>query len=103
MVRDWIMDSGSDSFCLQKFSELAPFLSPNYVHVVNVSRPRSFRRNLNHAFQSVVVVRRDFPTVIVQLVGVAQLNATDRSLDFVKAKIVADKIVDVFRASAVVA
>ena len=90
------MNSGADAFAFQKFRQRIAPLGADDIHVINMSGPRSFRRDLHDAFQPVVVARGNISPVLVQLVDVTQLDPADRRLKFVETKIVTNEVVNVF-------
>src|ERR1700730_10502495 len=97
------MKPGANASPHQEFDKLIAALGSNHVHVINMPRPRPFRRSFDDAFETLVVTRRDLTPMFVQLVEIPYFDSSDRSLDLVEAEIVTDKIVHVFRTTAMIA
>src|SRR5438270_312665 len=83
----------SDAHPFGKLGQRIPPFRPEHVDMINVPGPWPLGRQLDDAFQSLVVARGDFPAMIVQCVDVAQSHAAHRRLDFIETKIVTDELV----------
>ena len=103
MIRHWIMNAGADSFALQVLRQLIASFGSDDVHVVNGVRPFFLGRRLHDPAETFGVTSSNAPPMLIQLVDVAQFHTANRGLDFVKAVVVANRLVDVFRFASVVA
>src|ERR1700730_5410578 len=97
MIGYRIMNASTDPLALQIIGQSVASLTPDHIHVINSARPDFLRRGLDHAAETLSVVRGNAPPMFIQCLEATQFDPPNCCLDFVEAKIVTNKLVDEFR------